>query len=109
MNATKTCEFCNTTLEYEIDGQRMAFTAHDEDFCKQSARYHKMIIEDYQVRNNWMLKQNSAEMARMQTEVHELRKALEEVLGYYETAADDAGPIREEAGRIAELRKQFLR
>ncbi len=37
--------------------------------------------------------------------IEKLEAALKELFGYYETAADDAGPIREEASRIQELRK----
>lgn len=38
MNITKRCDLCETALEYEHDGQRLAFTAHDAAFCADLTR-----------------------------------------------------------------------
>lgn len=37
MTPTKVCPNCETTLEFEIDGKRLAFTAHDAEFCRLAA------------------------------------------------------------------------
>lgn len=108
MEATETCKYCNTTLEWTGEGRRLRFTAHDADFCKQSALHHKMIIEG-------ILKQDALEKARMQAEVHyqvcdnaELRRALEEVVSLY-LAAECVGSAPAETKRVEEIARQFLR
>ncbi len=85
MSADVTCAYCNTMLVFTIEGKQFEFTAHDDSFCKESARHHKKILES-------MLKTNQLEMARMSAEKHyqyrdhdervrEISDALDEALG----------------------------
>ena len=111
MSADEVCAYCGTTLVFTVDGNRFRFTAHDDSFCKESARHHKMILES-------MLKTSQMEMARMQAERHyqhvrhravesDLRDALNEALDGWEQTwtSDNNDPP---PPRIFELRKLHL-
>ncbi len=108
MSADEVCAYCGTTLKFTVEGKRFEFTAHDDQFCKESARHHKMILES-------MLKTNQLEMARMSADRHyqyrahseretQLMEALDEACDGWEGCwtSDNNDPPPE---TIAELRK----
>lgn len=45
MSPTKKCEFCDTILEFESDGRRMIFAAHDASSCQLAARERLRMME----------------------------------------------------------------
>ncbi len=108
MSADEVCAYCGLTLLFTQDGQQFRFTAHDDSFCKESARHQKMILES-------MLKTNQLEMARMSADRHyqyrahseretQLMEALEEALdGWTKLWVSDNNDPPPEV--IAELRK----
>jgi hypothetical protein len=46
MNIEKRCELCDTVLEFEHNGTRLAFTAHDAAFCAGSVRARVQSLTD---------------------------------------------------------------
>lgn len=67
---TKRCPHCDTALEFESGGQRLAFTAHDEKFCT-------LVTRD---RVRFLMQAMQAEREAYERSVAALRRQTNEML-----------------------------
>jgi hypothetical protein len=101
MNVTKKCDLCDTALEFESDGRRLVFKAHDDAFCRGATKFRLKTMEralqqsaqdrcETETRLSWTLHRHDAETRVLRDAV---THALEGWAGMYEDRRASSQPM----------------
>jgi iron-sulfur cluster repair protein YtfE (RIC family) len=109
MNVTKKCDLCDTALEFEDDGLRLVFKAHDDAFCRGATGLRVKTLEralqqsaqdcgEMKARLSWTLHRHDAETRVLRDAV---AHALEGWAGMY--GSDQAADRSPDLARVERL------